>query len=536
MSLLSSNKRSIVRVFSILFVLLLSSNLSGQEKTKIKIQKSDKLNFYTDLDMTVFRGNVLFTHKDIKLYCDSAYQYNKENKVRAFGKVHIIQGDTINLYGDSLVYFGNTKLAQMRGNVKMTDPKITLTTNHLDYDANNNIGYYYNNGTIKDSQNTLESKVGKYYANDKQLFFKEDVVVTTPDYKLYSDTLKYTTETKIAFITGPTTIIGEKDSLYSEQGWYNTISKRAELTLNNKAFRESYSCFGDFISIDNISQTGIIKSNGVLVDTVNNIIVKADYIEAHKDKEVAFATQNAVLIQAGEQDSLFLHADTLYVEKDSSKNSVMRAYNHVKFFRKDLQGVCDSMAYTLVDSTIRLFNNPVIWANNSQITGTKISLITGKSSLKQFYIEESSLIVTQADTSMFNQISGREMTGYFDKNNELKMVDVTGNGEVIYFPVDAGVIAGVNKTKCSKIRIHLKERKIESVVFIQKPDGTIYPLSKIQAEKLKLKNFRWEKMRQPQSKEDIFIKENKEKQKNTKRGKLKELHELKDIQIKDLKK
>jgi len=446
--------------------LLLSSNANGQEKTKIKINKSDKLNFYTDLDITVFRGNVLFTHKDIKLHCDSAYQYNKENKVRAFGNVHIIQGDTINLYGDSLVYFGDTKLAQVRSNVKMTDPKITLTTNHLDYDASNNIGYYYNNGIIKDAQNTLKSKTGRYYANDKQLFFKDDVVVTTPDYILYSDTLKYTTETKIAFITGPTRIIGEKDSLYSEKGWYNTITKRIELKLNNKAFRESYSCFGDFISIDNISQTGIIKNNGVLIDTVNNIIVKGDYIEAHKDKEFAFATKNAVLIQAGEQDSLYLHADTLFIEKDSAKNSIIRAYNYVKFFRKDLQGACDSMAYTLSDSTIRLFKNPVIWANNSQITGTNISLITGKNNLKQFYIDESSLIVSQADTNMYNQISGREMTGYFDNNNELKLVDIVGNGEVIYFPVDAGVIAGVNKTKCSKIRIHLRKRKIKSIVFI----------------------------------------------------------------------
>lgn len=509
MRVLSSNKRSIISIFSLLFVLFLSSNLNGQEKTTIKIKRSDKLNFYTEKDITVFRGNVLFTHKDIKLYCDSAYQYNKENKVRAFGRVHIIQGDTVNLYGDSLVYFGDTKLAQMRGNVKMTDPKITLTTNYLDYDANKNIGYYYNNGIIKDAQNTLESTNGQYYANDKQLFFKNNVVVTTSDYKMYSDTLKYTTETKIAFITGPTTIVGEKDSLYSEKGWYNTISKKAELLKNNKAFRESYSCYGDYISVDNISQTGIIRKNGVLVDTINNIIVKADYIEAHKDKEFAFATENAVLIQAGKQDSLYLHADTLYVEKDSAKNSIMRAYNHVKFFRKDLQGVCDSMAYTLRDSTIRLFKDPVIWANNSQITGKQIDLTTGEKNLKQFYIEESSLIVSLADTNMFNQISGRKMTGYFDSNNELKLVDIVGNGEVIYFPVDAGVIAGVNKTKCSKIRIHLKERKIQSVVFIQKPDGTIYPLSKIQAEKLKLKSFRWERARQPLKMEDIFIKEEK---------------------------
>ncbi len=223
MGVLSSNKRRALYFFSILFILTMSFSVNAQKKTKIRIKKSDKLNYYTEKNMSVFKGNVLLTHKDIKLYCDSAYQYDSNNIVKAYGKVHIIQADTINLWGDSLIYHGDTRLAEVRGNVKMTDPQITLTTNYLDYNANDNIGYYYYGGKIKDSLNILESKKGYYYANEQLLFFKHDVVVYTTDYNMYSDTLKYTTDTKIAFITSPTTIVGEKDSLYSENGWYNTI-------------------------------------------------------------------------------------------------------------------------------------------------------------------------------------------------------------------------------------------------------------------------------------------------------------------------
>ena len=57
-------------------------------------------------------GNVIFSHEGIIGYCDSAYFYPGRNIVDAYSNVHIIQGDTLDLYSDFLTYNGKTKLAE----------------------------------------------------------------------------------------------------------------------------------------------------------------------------------------------------------------------------------------------------------------------------------------------------------------------------------------------------------------------------------------------------------------------------------------
>jgi len=170
------------------------------------------------------------------MFCDSAYSYRDSNMVDAFGNVHIVQGDTLNLYGNKINYSGDNKLAKVRGNVKLVDKSITLTTEALDFDLASNIGYYTTGGKIVDTANVLTSITGKYYSNDNLFFFKDSVVLTNKDFVLRADTLKYNSQTERAFIVGPTTITGtNKDGvLYSENGWYDTRTNISELYKASK--------------------------------------------------------------------------------------------------------------------------------------------------------------------------------------------------------------------------------------------------------------------------------------------------------------
>jgi lipopolysaccharide export system protein LptA len=506
-------KKYIILIFSLL-VISVSLSAQTQKKNTIKIMHANTATFEPAKQMQVLTGKVFLIHKGLKMYCDKAYKFSKTNIIKAIGNIHIIQNDTLHMRGDKLTYDGNSRLAIVRKNVILNDKRITLTTDNLNYDANKNIGYYKEFGTVKDSMNVLTSITGQYYANDNLLCFQDSVVVVNPDYTMTSDTLKYTTDTKIIHITGPTNIVGEKDTLYTELGWFNTISKQIELSKNNKAQRESYFCFGDNIFIDNINNTAIIKNNGVLKDTINKFMIKANLIKAFKDIEYAYATDNAHLIQIDNQnDSLFLHADTLSLSKDST-NTILKALHNVKFYKSSLQGICDSMIYSMKDSLATLHNNPIIWANDNQITGDIIRIETGKSSLKKFYVDKNSMIVSEADKDMFNQIKGRNMVGYF-KNDFLNYVDVLGSGELLYFPIESGSITAVNKMKCSDIRIYIRNRKLNKIIYKQKPDGTIFPITKIESHELKLKDFRWEEKIQPKSKEDIFKKGNFQEDKKT---------------------
>ena len=161
------------------------------------------------------------------MYCDSAYFYANNNSLDAFSRVHIVQGDTVDLYGEFLHYDGNTRIAQIRQKVRLIGKNTKLITQALDFDLGRNIGYYTNHADIESGENKLSSRQGYYYSREQMYYFRDSVVLRNPDYTIYSDTLQYHTPTKVAYFFGPTEIIGDSSYIYCENGWYNTETDKS---------------------------------------------------------------------------------------------------------------------------------------------------------------------------------------------------------------------------------------------------------------------------------------------------------------------
>lgn len=488
-----------------LIIFCFGPSANGQKKSKVKIKNSDDLVFYRNAKppVNIFWGNVHIVHGKINMYCDSVKQYDTDNRIEAFGNVHIINADTVHIYGDRLKYDGNTRLAEMRDNVKLQNQKVTVTTEFLDFDMNEKIGYYFNGGQVIDSTNVLNSIVGRYYTSEKLLFFKDSVEVHSNDYILYSDTLKYHTVSKTAFILGPTTIENEDETLYSEDGWYNTQTGISQFFKNTTLNNKQYQIKGDSIFLDKNKELARVFDNVELKDTVENNILRGNYLETFKNTEQALMTDSALFIQVAEQDSLFLHADTLRIDKDSSGSERIKAYHHVKFFRPDLQGKCDSLVYTMQDSTIRLFNNPILWGQGNQMVADTIAIETENKKVRYLHFRGSSFLTAKEDSLFYNQIKGKNMLGHVE-NNKIHKLDINGNGETLYYPKDKELITGMNLAKSSNISISIKGNKIDEITFFKKPDGNMYPLFVVEKEMLFLKDFKWMERDQPKSKEDIF--------------------------------
>ncbi|MEG0795671.1 MAG: OstA-like protein [Odoribacter sp.] len=497
-----------MRIKALLIIACLLSvclQTTAQNKAVIQIKHSDTGTQDFKKNISKLFGNVSLEHNNMLMSCDSLYNYPDSNFVEAFGNVHVIQNDTLNLWGDYMTYSGISQMAKVRDHVIMQDPQITLTTNFLDYDAGQRIGYYFNKGTIKDSVNTLISDEGYYHVALSEMFFKDSVKVYTPDYTMFSDTMKYKTDTKIITILGPTYIYGDKRTLYSENGWYNSMTSHAELYKNNRITYTDYWGRADTMVIDSMTNTAIMRQNIHLYDTVNNVIIEGNYGEIQKSNDSAYVTQRALLIMAGKTDSLFVHGDTLFMTKDSIGNNVMKCYFNTKFFSTDLQGLCDSMVFPVADSTIYLYTAPIVWAGGNQMTATTIDMHLRNNQVDEFHLLNKALIINQLDTVMFNQIKGRNMTGYVT-NNELTKVYVNGNGEVLYYTDDKGVIFGLNKTICSNMNIYLTQKRVKKIVFLTKPEGKLNPLFKVTKEDRYLKDFQWHINQKPLKKEDIFKK------------------------------
>ncbi len=484
-----------------------------------------------DDDVQLITGSVKITHGNVLMYCDSAYKYNDSNRIEAYNNIHVIQNDSIHLYGDYLEYEGNTRLVKVRKNVSLVKKEMVLTTDYLDYNRNDNIAYYFNGGKIIDGGNTLTSKLGYFYTDINEVFFKDSVVAENEKYTIFSDTLMYNTVTKVTGILGPTFIVSEDNLIYSEDGYYDTSNDIANLRKNSYVEGKNTLLKGDTIFYDRKSGFGEVFGSMELVDTANNIIIRGNYGYYNEITKKAFAIKKATLVQIYKGDTLFLHADTLRLDPvqdtiTNKESKLIRAFHHVKFFRTDIQGRCDSMVYDFRDSINIFYHEPVLWATGNQMTAQVIKLYTRNKTIYKAELKNGAFIIAPDDTLFFNQLKGKDMVGYI-KDNNLYKIDVEGNAQTIYYPRDNGFVIGANKAESSDMTIYLNYGKIKDIIMYNTPKGTLKPPIFLTEEESSLEGFRWLEEYRPKSKTDIYIK--KELPKNEKVTNIYEGFQIEDI-------
>ncbi len=493
------------RILLFFLLIFISGFVNAQKTEKIKILNSNSLEFSEKIGANVrrFLGNVIFEHNNTQMYCDSAYIFGGENTIYAYSNVHVNQDDSLHMYGDYLEYNGNTYQGKVRNNVTLNDNQITLATDSLNFNSQTNIVYYFNGGEILNDSNTMESNLGYYYSKKDLFFFKDSVVLITPDYKVETDTLKYNTKTEISYFLGPTDITNNDDYLYCENGWYNTNEKKFQFNKNAFYKNKGKILKGDSLYYDKNNGLGKAFVNVELIDTTQNITLKGNYAKYVKEPESFFITDSAILISVTNvTDSVFMHADTICSDYDSLNiNKVIRAYNKVKIYKNDIQSVCDSLVFTQEDSVIILYNNPVVWSGENQVTADTMQIFTNDSKVDYIELNGSPYIISQEDTARYNQIKGKKMTVYV-RDNQIYKVNVSGNGQTIYYTKDKNKIVGINKSESSRLILYLKDKQIVRIVMLQKPDGTLFPLGDL--EETKLKGFKWLINNRPQNKYDIF--------------------------------
>ena len=458
----------------------------------------------------VLRGNVRFRHDSALLYCDSAYFYEKRNSLDAFGHVRIVQTDSLVGYGDKLFYDGNRKMARFRRNVRLEDGKMTLYTDSLNYDRLNDIAYYYAGGKICDSVNTLTSRWGQYLPDTKKATFKTDVKLVNEDFTLYSDTLNYHTETNVADIVGPTTMFyQDKTTIYSTKGWYNTQTD--ETMLLNRSLvihKDGKSLTGDSVFYDQKIEWGEVFGHMELADSSQHVTLCGNYGYYDQKKEDGMATDSALLVDWSSTDTLFMHADSMFIAKDTLGQR-MRAYYNVRLFKSDMQAVCDSMVYTEHDSIVRMFKRPIMWNEGQQASANYIELLLKDSTIDQAHLLDAAFVVRQVEPERFDQMSGKEIYAYM-KDGQIHQVTVSGNAETIFYPKeDNGDLVGVNKTQSSYVNVFMKDGEVDKVVLTAASNGVLYTLEELSPEAARLKGYFWAEQERPKNKMDVFTRHGK---------------------------
>jgi lipopolysaccharide export system protein LptA len=519
---------------------------NGNDSVKlIRIRNADFYK-YKKIDSTTellfLTGHVHLKEDNTDFFCDSMVINQKMNYLEAFGNAKIADtnknntttSNVTNINSQYLKYLVDKKYVYFNKDVKLYDGKNSLFTNDLQYDLNQKVGIYENGGKVLTDSSVLTSKSGTYYEETKNVYFRNNVVMNDPNSHLTADSLLYNTETKRATFISPTYI---KDSAgnvtYTKDGTYDMKNHRAHLTKRPIINNGAQQITGDEVEFDDSTGVSIATGKAVFNDTLQGITVMGNYLISNRKQNTFLATQKPILILKQDKDSIYIAADTLFSsklkdsvftdsaerEKDTLKNITtintqkdndtnrryIQGFHHVRIFSDSLQAVADSLFYSGKDSVFQLFTNPVVWANEDQITGDTIYLFTKNKKPKRLYVFENALAVDKYRNNMFNQIKGKTINGYFT-DGVLETMRAKGNAESIYYATDDNkALVGINKvTKADVIDMYFVDRKLNRVVLRNDVEGVMLPVRGNDPDELKLRNFKWVEKRRPKTKAELF--------------------------------
>lgn len=478
---------------------------------------------------------VLLFHEGALIESDQAFFYSKQNYFRALGKVIFTQGDSLRMTCKTIEYDGETKTAFAKGNVYLERPDMTLRTEELNLDRINEKAFYNTPGVIVDSTSTLTSNQGQYFMDQKKYRFISDVTINNPEYIVNSEQLDYFTESNQAYLYGNSKIEGEAYTIFCERGFYDMDREKGIFKQNATLFYDNKIIKGDSLYFESERNYAAATKNISIVDTLNNSIITGNYGEIFKERDSAIITRRAMAVNIIDQDSLFIHADTLVATGPEEKR-ILRAYYDVRILKSDLRGRSDSL---YLDESIGLTKllkkpltkqqeqifteknyhekNPVLWFDESQMTGDEIQLLSDTKTNKLDSLKiDGRVFIIEKDTLSedgYQQIKGGLLRGAF-KESKLDNIVITKNTEMVYYlynDEDLQLI-GIDKTTCSALKMQFVDGQIDEITFLVSPNGNVYPEDELPINDRTLKGFTWRIVQRPETIEDLFDENDQEEQ------------------------
>jgi len=520
----SNNNRNFARysikmkgkvLFIVSLFLLLSQLVVAQEqdtmqrkKTRINILHYDKATYSKSMgDVQRLIGHVKMRHDSAYFFCDSAYYYQKNNSFDAYQNVHIIVNDSVEIFSDLLNYDGDRRFAEFHDNVRLRDDSTMLYTKYLTYDRNLHLASYPDSATMVRGDKTLKSHYGYYRDRLKEFSFFENVEVYSPKYQMYTDTLFYNTGIEKMWFEGPTTIINKENILEGKHGYYLVNEDFVYLDKRPYMHNETQQMRADSIFYDRNKGLAQAYNQVDMIDTSYQVIMHGDYVEMWENKGFSFATDSAYAISYDGGDSLYIHGDTLFMYFDKQKEEAEKliARRNVRFFKSDMQGKCDTLTYLKADSIIQMRVAPVLWAEDSQLTGIDIDIKLKDQNVDWVLQKGNAFIISKDSIEGYNQIKGKDITSRF-RNGNIHRVNVDGDkAETIYWiRDDDGGLIGIDVSNSATMVIEMEKQSVSIIKSFKEINETMYPEKDLSESNRYLSGFKWHDEARPKDKDDIF--------------------------------
>ena len=339
------------------------------------------------------------------MFCDSAYYFSENEKIIAFNNIKITKDDNLNLYGEKLNYDGENNLAVISSNVLFKNNKSQLTTNELKFNLKENIIYYETKSRIIKENQDIRSNIGSYNLDEEKYEFRDSVIFSSEKYLLKTNKLISYENKNNSKLIGPSYIYFDDKTIFCNEGY---ITKNSAEFFNNASITTNdIKIASDSIYYDEIKKSILTLGNVVLTDTINNLLISSnEAIFLEVEEKMTFKKEPCLKLMSND-DTLTVYSK-IFESYSNKGETTIHAKSNVEFFNTDLIGKCDSLYYSSYDSSITLYDEPIIWIDEYQIFSDTILINYFDKKINKLFLISNPLIISKNDSLEYNQIKGKK--------------------------------------------------------------------------------------------------------------------------------
>ena len=414
-------------------------------------------------------------------------------------------------------YYSDMKDVYFKNNVVLNDPSYHLTTDSLLYNTEFETARFISPTLIRDSSNrTIVTSDGYYNLQTGKAEFGQNPVINDGAVRITALRIAVDDSTGISQAEGNASIVDTAQGTTILAGIIFRNNKTESVLATRKPLmiirQENDSIYVSADTLFSARLTDLyVPPPATKADTISGIdVTDSSEAVALTDSLTVDSTQNII----AKSDSIqgVMVVDTLsgvttvnmQPKITDSTNRYFEAFRNVRIFSDSLQAASDSLFYSFADSTFRLFQQPVIWANKSQITGDTIYLFTKNKKADRLQVFENSLIVNEVQPEVYNQVGATRLDGFFI-DGAIDSVRARGFAKSIYYLQDEdSAFSGINEANSDIMDVYFKNSELFKVVFRSAVTGTLWPIRQKDPGEMRLTNFQWLEAQRPKTKYELF--------------------------------
>lgn len=490
-----------------------------QENT---ILMSDEIEYIVDENLAQFRGNVVeLFDKEGNILKTRHLDYNTKDSIAVFyngGALKNADGNLIESINGS--YHSKEKLFSFSDNVQMFTDSVFVKSDEADYRTDLNKAFFGRGTTAWQGENILYADSGDYDRNNDIFVFDKNSYVLTPEQEIWSDTLTYFRRSGIADLYHNIQILDTVQSAICLGDRGNYRPSPMEVIMTREPALAVYTVENGvkdtlFVSADTLKyytvRYGDIDTNEIALARERKRLAEMDPLAVEekpagkqdpamlpeKDTTVIGAENILSGKEGTDSVSVVSAVDSLALSPvspppaDTAQIAYIRMFHHVKMYRSDLQGLCDSLVYTGLDSITRFYKDPVMWNDvKNQFVSDSMQAIIKNRALNKVNLISNAFIATQEDSIHFNQVKSTEMTAFF-RDNDLYRFDALGGASAIFYLEEDSVITIMNQKESKILSASIQERKLQRVKYVEQIKSDAYPIYNLPLSDQRLRDFNW---------------------------------------------